>query len=156
MIRRIAARSPTSSCKKIRSAVLLKGTTVYRTTVRRRLVHDFNLKALKPAKKPPSVMMWGAMSSDGTAGLFFLPTGTSMNGVRYRKMSEYKHDIHMTSHECITFMHDGAPCHRSKLVSYLLQKQNIKRLDWLRNSPDLNPIENLWAISSVARNGGGL
>ena len=43
-------------------------------------------------------------------------------------------------------MHDGAPCHRSKLVSYFIQKKNITRLDWLRNSPDLNPIENLWAI----------
>ena len=51
MIRRIAVCSQTSSCKKIRSA-LLKGTGVYRTTVSRRLVHDFNLKAFKSAKKP--------------------------------------------------------------------------------------------------------
>ena len=50
LIRRIAVWSPISSCKKIRSALLLKGTDVHRTTVSRRLVHDFNLKTFNPAK----------------------------------------------------------------------------------------------------------
>ena len=48
---RIAVWSPTSSCKKIGIALLLKGTDAHRTTVNSRLVHDFNLKAFKPAKK---------------------------------------------------------------------------------------------------------
>ena len=52
LIRQIAVRYPASCCIKIRSALLLKGTDVHRTTVGRRLVHDFNLKAFKPAKKP--------------------------------------------------------------------------------------------------------
>ena len=43
-------------------------------------------------------------------------------------------------------MRDGAPCHHSKLVSDFLKKKNIKMLDWPGNSPDINPIENLWAI----------
>ena len=34
---------------------------------------------LATVKHPPSVMIWGAMSTKGTAGLFFLPTGTTMN-----------------------------------------------------------------------------
>ena len=50
LIRQIAVRSPTSSCKKMRAALLLKGIDVHRTAVSRRLVHDFNLKAFKPAK----------------------------------------------------------------------------------------------------------
>ena len=49
LIRRMSARSPTSSCKKVRAALLLKGTDVHCTTVIRRLVYDFNLKAFKPA-----------------------------------------------------------------------------------------------------------
>ena len=38
---------------------------------------------LATVKHPPSVMIWGAMSTKGTAGLFFLPTGTTTNGARY-------------------------------------------------------------------------
>lgn len=43
-------------------------------------------------------------------------------------------------------MHDGAPCHRSKLVKSYLQEKNVAVLDWPGNSPDLNPIENLWQV----------
>ena len=53
----------------------------------------------------------------------------------------------MTIHESnMIFMHDGAHGHRSKLVSDFLQKKNIKTFGWPANRPDLNPIENLWAV----------
>jgi len=41
-------------------------------------------------------------------------------------------------------MQDGAPCHRSKVAKTFLAKNRIKALDWPDNSPDLNPIQNLW------------
>ena len=41
-------------------------------------------------KHPPSVMIWGAMSSNGTADFFFLPIETKMNDVLYQKMLEDK------------------------------------------------------------------
>ena len=209
LIRSVAVRSPMSSCKKIRSALLLKGTDVHRTTIGRRLVNEFGIKSHKPAKKPkpvkakrvifvnkyadwsekqwgkvlfsdestiqqfgtrkqqvrrpvstrfedrytvatmkhpPSVMIWGAMSSNGTAGLFFLPKGTTMNGVRYLEMLQEKLQLHMVFHKCTTFMQDGAPCHRSKIVSKFLKKKKIKTIDWPGNKPDLNPIENLLSL----------
>ena len=49
MIKRIAVRSPTSSLKKIRAALLGKGTDVYVITVSRRLTCKFYLKSYKPA-----------------------------------------------------------------------------------------------------------
>ena len=115
-------------------------------TVRRPVRTRFNnCYTQATVKHPPSVMILGAMSSNNTAGLFFLPIGTTMNGVRYRKILEDKLKLHMGIHECYVFVQDGASCYRSKLNDFI-KKKNIKMLNWPGNNPDLNPIENFQAI----------
>ena len=41
---------------------------------------------------------------------------------------------------------DNDPKHTSHLAKSFLQENVPKVIDWLSNSPDLKPIENLWAI----------
>ena len=71
-----------------------------------------------------------------------------MNGTWYCKVLE---DKVIPSLEALhpggrpIFQDDGAPCHRSALVVRKENELSIKRMPWVGQSPDCNPIENLWA-----------
>ena len=96
-------------------------------------------------KHTSSQMIWGAMSVDGTAAQYFLPIGVTMNGSRYVNLLREKLQLHMAVNQCSVFIHDDPPSHRSKVVQSFLDQQRINMLEWAGNSPDLNPIENLWS-----------
>ena len=86
------------------------------------------------------------MSARGTAGLYFLQPGTTMNGAKYLDVLKDKLETYMVVHDCDVFMHDGAPWHRAKSVKSFLREENVDILDWPGNCPDLNPIENSWHV----------
>ena len=51
-------------------------------------------------KHPPSQMIWGTMSQHGIGDLFFLRSGTTMNGEKYVQLLSDKLQLHMQVHRC--------------------------------------------------------
>jgi transposase len=95
-------------------------------------------------KHSVNVMVWACFSGQGS--IYFLVPKTTMNSNRYMAMLDEKLFPFMQIHGATRFLQDGVPCHTSKKVMAFLREKRVAIMDWLGNSPDLNPIENLWSI----------
>lgn len=43
------------------------------------------------------------------------------------------------------FQQNSTPCHVAKVMTNYSKEKSVSYLEWLENSPDLNPIQNMWA-----------
>lgn len=166
-----AARKPLLSAKNIRdrisfcrahrhwteddwSAVLFTDESAIRQfnpvaiRVRRPENQRFNVRYTQPVvKHSPSLMVWGGITAQGRAGLHFMPPNVTVNSQRYLQILKEKLQLWLAIRNCTILMHDGAPCHQSKLVKKWLQDEHVQVLiPWPGSSPDLNPIENCWRL----------
>ena len=98
-------------------------------------------------KHPPKKMFWGYFSFLGTGTL--VPVEGMMNSNKYMEILRQKLVPALAERYPAgdgIFQQDLAPCHTSKKCQQFFRTNKMKVLEWPGNSPDINPIENLWGI----------
>ena len=100
---------------------------------------------------PATFQSWGYFSAHGVGPLHVYRRG-SRNTLDGPTFVEILRDILLPharrsfGRHAWRFVQDNAPCHRAIVVKTFLSTSGVVALDWPANSPDLNPIENLWAV----------
>ena len=98
-------------------------------------------------------MLWAGVVGDEIVGPFREQEGVKLtpHTCQFLKsfLKPWLEEIPLSRLRNLIYMHDNAPSRAAKATTQYLESTGFKNktiMIWLSNSPDLNPIENLWSI----------
>jgi hypothetical protein len=105
-------------------------------------------KATKKDRR--SIMAWLCIAADGTSKLLRCPDRMDSKGYMTEILTpslSFLKTSRTRGAPAVVFQQDGASCHTSRATLQFLTKKKVTVLpDWPPQSPDINLVENCWAM----------
>lgn len=125
-----------------------------RIRVRRRVEELYHEACIMPRVQAGGggITVWGAFHAAGKSELVVINGNLDQHQYRRILNQTMLPFARQTFQDNFVFQDDNAPAHRAHTVTDFLHEQQVERLPWPACSPDMNPIENLWAEISRQMN----
>lgn len=113
-------------------------------------------KIYRTVKHPIKVSVWGCFSSKGFGKLVIISgilESKQMIEIYENGLLPSAQKFYEEKKEKWHLLEDGDPKHTSKLSKAWKAENNVQVLEWPANSPDCNPMENVWALMKAKMRG---